>query len=1173
MFLGLVSWALIPSKCGLLSRKAWLGADRPVDFVGLLSAVWQLWPRVLSKFTGKPQAGLRPVNSARAARGEDVAENCWDSVAAIGPVNHVGAGSVDASHGCDPGTVEEAAPPDMLNVDADTWAQLNQKNRSAALSFASSAHVAERLVILRQVMEAGLQLLYHQLHVAGPQWEAEQKRKQAETGQRTYKVVDAATGEYLKGFFQQASEMLLRAPRALAKSSYTRRARATMFRLLASLMACVCYFLHMCFDGFPYCLFKLLVDPTQADEILNQRPACMRDSLAATFLQKHGENLASSEALACLHSLAILIDLDISGLESAHSSLREYTMSRGRGHTPDFAQVSAKRLCAWTGRRYGHGKQQAASGGKSSYQKSKQCKQKKHSRPGGAWRAFCSEKARGQKFTRRLIRQLAAEYRDLAQDEYEVYCERGAAATAAARAGNKRPFSLMDSPVPLALRPAEVLERHTDLVVALPGSDFGAQFEALRARLRAGHKAEKSRAAVPPADVPLDTVLQQALDQGGAPGLQQGVRTRPHAAAVPKLQHHCFVPPAVRFAKARRDNVLDLLESTEYSALAILARVKSADDALAFSKSRRSQMEDNQTSMGEWLQNQWTLEHRSLRHEDQPKIPGAKKHASGMGPCGLAGTCSCSRPGDQKFCKKLTQLLRKTLWKRRGVACPARLDYEAGRLVVSLKTGDGEQEVFFFPGYTNYTTWTFAAVLLQPCERQHEDGVMKLVFGEEDTHFVESPWTVLAGLLTMQALVKKFVDVSKPCAVRFWSILEDERRLPVWEMQPRFVDVCLHTDDLAFWKGEARDSAPAQADRSHGILDDMGGDAADDEPGEDGDEEDNLSLLSDGSPAASTNSQDEAVEALLGAANAFRGPDADVRSDASQSEHEVHIPDELLPAAEPVPDAVAALLAFAENADNDADADAPGADAAIPAAPAPEAAPAPPAERPIAPAPEAAPAPPAERPIARAGRAQRETQLQMLIPDPIGGEIRYNLKGMFFTAFCPRHGEFCRRQRQATAGKRAGSGRPLGNLLSWLAAAEEYDTQEAHVGSKVAGHEKRKEVREWFMQVPNSNVLLEYERASEAGEDAELYVVFLRKDVYSRNDVLRFKQICQDIGQKQCANGPLEIFDVLLPECGADYAAHLAKLSSETRGQATLKALEALYNSDLRRLIPEGIKD
>ena len=222
-------------------------------------------------------------------------------------------------------------------------------------------------------------------------------------------------------------------------------------------------------------------------------------------------------------------------------------MSRGRGHTPDLAQVSAKRLCAWVGRKYvhpSHRKQNAQ-------HKQKQRKQKKHPRPGGAWRAFCSDRGKGQKFNRDLLKALSAEYRRLSQDEYEMYRERGAAATAAARLGNKRPFSLVDQPLQLALRPAEVLEKHTDLVLRLPGSDFQSQFEVLRARLRAGHRADKSRAAVVPADLPLDTgFLHQALDRGGGPGLVEGVRTRPHAAAVPKLQHHCFVPPAVAFAKA-----------------------------------------------------------------------------------------------------------------------------------------------------------------------------------------------------------------------------------------------------------------------------------------------------------------------------------------------------------------------------------------------------------------------------------------------------------------------------------------------------------------------------------------------------------------------------------------------------------------------------------------------
>ena len=53
-------------------------------------------------------------------------------------------------------------------------------------------------------------------------------------------------------------------------------------------------------------------------------------------------------------------------------------------------------------------------------------------------------------------------------------------------------------------------------------------------------------------------------------------------------------------------------------------------------------------------------------------------------------------------------------------------------------------------------------------------------------------------------------------------------------------------------------------------------------------------------------------------------------------------------------------------------------------------------------------------------------------------------------------------------------------------------------------------------------------------------------------DILIVAGLClfsQDIAEKQHENGPLEIFDVLLPESGAHYAAQMAKLSLESRGQ------------------------
>lgn len=51
-----VTWALLPKKCGVLSRKSWTGADHCLDWCGLLQSHWGLLTRVIERFVGNPQA-------------------------------------------------------------------------------------------------------------------------------------------------------------------------------------------------------------------------------------------------------------------------------------------------------------------------------------------------------------------------------------------------------------------------------------------------------------------------------------------------------------------------------------------------------------------------------------------------------------------------------------------------------------------------------------------------------------------------------------------------------------------------------------------------------------------------------------------------------------------------------------------------------------------------------------------------------------------------------------------------------------------------------------------------------------------------------------------------------------------------------------------------------------
>lgn len=50
-----VTWALLPGKMGVLSRKSWTGSSSAFEWAGLLQCHWSLMHRVMFKFVGKPQ--------------------------------------------------------------------------------------------------------------------------------------------------------------------------------------------------------------------------------------------------------------------------------------------------------------------------------------------------------------------------------------------------------------------------------------------------------------------------------------------------------------------------------------------------------------------------------------------------------------------------------------------------------------------------------------------------------------------------------------------------------------------------------------------------------------------------------------------------------------------------------------------------------------------------------------------------------------------------------------------------------------------------------------------------------------------------------------------------------------------------------------------------------------
>jgi hypothetical protein len=216
-----------------------------------------------------------------------------------------------------------------------------------------------------------------------------------------------------------------------------------MFRLTATYAAGVHFYLRRNHRGFPYQLFCIMVSPEECDRVYGT-PPCFHDSTAATFFRHfpESERGRTDEALALLEAMGLLSNVDVSALESSHSSVREWTQTRGRGHVPAFSNVSAEVFCRWVGSQYEGIRGKAAAKARRAEQQARRAEEqaakkqrKRRGTSGGAWRAFVSERSRGSQLTRESVRQLAAEYRTLSGDERQRLFEIGQAATLASRQG------------------------------------------------------------------------------------------------------------------------------------------------------------------------------------------------------------------------------------------------------------------------------------------------------------------------------------------------------------------------------------------------------------------------------------------------------------------------------------------------------------------------------------------------------------------------------------------------------------------------------------------------------------------------------------------------------------------------------------------------------------------
>lgn len=500
------------------------------------------------------------------------------------------------------------------------------------------------------------------------------------------------------------------------------------------------------------------------------------------------------------------------------------------------------------------------------------------------------------------------------------------------------------------------------------------------------------------------------------------------------------------------------------------------------------------------LEQKWWEEHKVSLHDSHEPLSKEDTSMNRMTLCALQGVCVCKDKDGQlalRFWRKLTQCMKVYLIKINKKPSAQRQQFETGGFVLGLRPSDTAQrrvlpetevnleEIFFHVGHANYRTWDFACVHLKKLSHDESSGVTTLTALDCENNLI---------VKSAVQYFKEMIDFRYPWSLQYYVLLSDMTLVETLDhMQPQFLQIKEHLHPYPFWKGahlelkrragtrqqgrqgqapqsskQASQQKPRGAPRRRTAHSD-GGLAAlgqDDEGAhghsaeyEEGDEDnadlvlDDLDQLWEDLEMVDEEEEEDGIE-LSGDKDLFEQLlDFDHLNLKAHEEAEVELESEVVPG--PSDAAGDALLVPPKHQMEEQEL----------------------ADNPIVPAPEEQ----KKRKTHEGEAVVRATKVSedvFHIPQPIGGDLRFNQRG-FLRAHCDNpdhtvHGP-CTRQRQVTKGRR-GAGRPIGSLIAWLQDSDRCKTRAEHIAQPAQSFARRKQARELFASWTGAAQMLAKER-------------------------------------------------------------------------------------------------
>lgn len=421
MFKKYVVPCLLPCKAPLFPRSRWTNTELAIDYFGLLTSHHNLLLPTVQLWI---KTNVKPQELVSTGGWADVLADPGDS--GLPPLE-------------DEGEAEDEPHPAKVDDDQsqkNRWIQMRKQNRKK-FRWWVEMQPGPTLVIMRVASSPVVNLTHALLHRAGVDWERKEQQHLVNGEPRSYRVLEAFRGTDLKTFFAEINHLFHRAVLELADGDMLRRHQVLLFRMLSSYRTSIASYIGLRWRAFPVRLFGLLDGVDCFDD--STKP-CMLDGLSSSFLSTYctPEARTSPAAISTLEVLANNFSLGIAEVEARHAATRRVVSIKSvQTHVPALEDIN----CQWICRRNAtlRTEHHVPRFIEEEQEKEKPKKKAKYQNPGGPWKAFLNENAKGMKLTPERIKDLQQQYHGLTDEQRNYYRSVGQVARVAGLAGH-RPF-------------------------------------------------------------------------------------------------------------------------------------------------------------------------------------------------------------------------------------------------------------------------------------------------------------------------------------------------------------------------------------------------------------------------------------------------------------------------------------------------------------------------------------------------------------------------------------------------------------------------------------------------------------------------------------------------------------------------------------------------------------